>query len=325
MLAGVHDTPANLLDQYMKIPEQIKLIKGINPGQTTVILGGTHGDELTGVEVIKKLLNYFAADLSKESVNKSQNVNGNIYIGFGNPAAIALKKRAAGTGRDLNRLFIEKEIRSAPSASDQPDLVRARELAPLLEKTDLLIDIHSTSSDSPPFVCFGKNSPERKRIYRLIPVKYILTDPDSLLAIDESTELGTTDHFVSAHGGTAIAYETGKDNDITRIETIFHTILSLLQNTNSLKKVGRAQIIGNNDQPVYKISHNIIARSEIFTFTPGLNVGWQQVVRDQLIGRYADGTAEHAPIDGMIVFPKAEHKIVKGKNLFYMAVKENEI
>src|SRR5512133_862548 len=41
---------------------------------------------------------------------ENKTVSGEICIGLGNIAAIAINKRAAGTGRDLNRSFIQKEL-----------------------------------------------------------------------------------------------------------------------------------------------------------------------------------------------------------------------
>jgi predicted deacylase len=305
----------------MKTPTNFYFIKGGEAGPKTVIIGGTHGDELTGINVVNKLLNFFNASFIKNDPIDRSDLNGDLYIGLGNPAAIAAGKRAAGAGRDLNRSFVEEEIAGKADKNDRPDLLRARELAPLLASADYLIDIHSTSSDSPPFVCFGKNSFERSRLYRAMPVHYILTDPDDLLTADEHHKNGTTDNFVSAHGGTAIAYETGKEDDVSKSEQVFNTVIDLLKMTNSLKLPQGEKKDQVHEQTVYKIAFNIVAKDDTFTFEPNMARGWQPVASGQIIGRYANGEEERSPSDGMLVFPKAKNKILAGKNIFYIATK----
>ena len=303
------------------IPSQVTLIEGENPGLTVVVLGGTHGDELVGINVIKMLLRHF--NISGEdggALIKRDIVAGKIYIGLGNIAAIAINKRAAGAGRDLNRSFIQKELDAPPLPEDRPDLVRARELAPILVQADYLFDIHSTSSDSQPFVCFGRLVPGHKRLYSALPIKIVLTDPDKVLGADDDLEEpGTTDGYVLAHGGIPIVYETGLDTDVAKNVAVFNEILGLLCIVSSIPSDGELPVAQNEEPTVFKIAHNIAAKADRFAFEPNMKTGWQAIIAGQLIGRYSNGDEERAPDTGMLIFQRAEHKIIRGKNLFCIA------
>ncbi len=308
------------------IPSQITLIKGGGPGPTVVILGGTHGDELVGIRVVKMLLkNFGITNENGGDIVENMTVFGEIFIGLGNIAAIAINKRAASTGRDLNRSFIQKELDNPPLPDDRPDLTRARELSPILAKADYLFDIHSTSSESQPFVCFGHLVAGHKPLYSALPVKIVLTDPDKILGADDGLdEPGTTDGYVLAHGGIPIVYETGLDTDVAKSATVFNEILGLLRIVGSIPANGELLATKNDGPTVFKITHNIAAKGNHFTFEPTLKTGWLPIAAGQLVGRYENGLEEHSPADGMLIFPRAEHKITAGKNLYFIAVRVDD-
>lgn len=311
----------------MSLPTQCWRLEGTSPGPRVMIIGGTHGDELVGVEVIRALKSLFLVPDEASGVYERA-ITGTLTLLIGNPEAVEKRQRSSSGIRDLNRCFLQAELDREPCADDISDLVRAREVAPLLTTSNFVIDLHGTSSDSPAFVCFGKDSPQHRELYELLPVTSVLTDPDDVLSRDEGRPgRGTTDDYTERHGGIALGYETGREDDLTRVPGILTDVLRILLKVGTL--TAESPLLTNHpevathvahEQTVYTLKRSIHAHSAEFTYAPGMNTGWQTVHAGQLLGTYSDGTEEHIPEDGMLVFPKSPNKLVAGKNLYYLAV-----
>ncbi len=308
------------------IPSHVWQIVGTHAGPSVVILGGTHGDELTGVEVVRLLLKLFKLETFPAGSYPSTDILGDICFAFGNPVAIDLRQRSASGGRDLNRCFIQSELDRVQQKDDSLDLRRAREIAPLLARAQFVFDLHGTSSDSPPFVCFGKDSPRHRDLYRLLPVRYVLTDPFNIISQDDGLgERGTTDAYVEAHGGLELAYETGKEDDLTHVHGVYTDMIRLLQAVGSIapecqvKDLTQSSAVSTGSQEVFALAYSAQARDSDFCFDSGLDTGWQMVEKGQRLGCYGNGEIEYAPETGMLIFPKAAKKITKGKNFYYLA------
>lgn len=115
----------------------------MNKIKTIIISGGTHGNELTGVQLIKKWNTY--PELYNEKVNGIQ-----VDLLTVNPAAVALCRRYVDF--DINRSFADFMLHGTPN-SLCVEWNRAQELNQLFgpkgknTKTDLILDIHNTESN----------------------------------------------------------------------------------------------------------------------------------------------------------------------------------
>ena len=325
---------------YMTVPPYIWHFKGRQPGPTVVVLGGTHGDELTGIAVVRELLKKFGLLSLQAGTFERDDINGDLYFGFGNPEAIMRGTRAASV-RDLNRSFSSDQLDAPAVPSDSLDLQRARELAPLFCETDFLFDIHGTSNASPAFVC-SECTPDHAALYLLMPVQSVLSDSRGILAQQEGiNEIGTTDFFVDTHGGSewsmkkqgkkqgvGMCYETGLATDLSKVTETHAIVLRLLDATGViteafLKQCGTDRTtltaIPQVAQQRFELSNCIAAQHTSFVYASGMDRGWQQVSKGQLLGHYSSGEEVHIERDGMLLFPKAAHKIVVGKSLYYLA------
>jgi len=322
-------------------PSYIWHLKGNKQdGPNVVILGGTHGNEATAVELIRRLLAKLDLLALPAAVYERKDITGNLFVGFGNPEAILRNSRGASTGRDLNRSFSQKELATPAKPSDRLDLKRARELAPLLKNTDFLFDIHATSSPSEPAVCFGSLTQRHKEILSLIPVKFVITDPDLLYTNDVGLEeLGTSDGLVNDHGGgtwsernfgqrqgLAICYETGFFTDMSSVDQVLHTVASLLKSISVIseelfslltKDISAPTPIRN--QEIYAIAQCVTSQANHFNYEPGLDQGWQQVRQGQKIGEYDTKQPVYSPCDGLLLFQRGSANIKKDNNLFCLA------
>lgn len=143
----------------------------------------THGDETIGHSV--------ANEIKKLKLKK-----GEIFINIANEKAFKLKKRFVD--QDLNRSF--------PGKKDGNHEQRlAAHFLPIIKLFDLVIDIHSTTSDLKDAVIVTKLNKKTKDIIEAIGPKYLLY-----------MKLSKDNAFISS-AKIGIAFEYGKDKDTKAI------------------------------------------------------------------------------------------------------------
>jgi len=210
------------------------------------LMGGVHGNELMGINIIKRL----AKDIESGKYKLSGRKGAVLTLCLGNLEAIKLGKRGSEPGLDLNREFTmnvgtpsDKKTRVPEIKAYEED--RAIELAPFLRETNVLVDIHATNRPSDPFVRIsGICTDEHLRIASWFGALGETQDlpkakEDALppftktkLLLDSNFTLGgkicTTDEFVGGLGGVGICVETGLCNDLSREDEFYQRILEML-------------------------------------------------------------------------------------------------
>ena len=137
----------------------VRVLRGKEPGPVVGLMGMLHGNEPAGTGLWQ-----FVDMLGQPS-------RGEIHLIIGHPDAVAA---APGGVRyiknDLNRLFLDdQELEAKGVDFDGPDYRRMLELKPALAKLDVLVDIHTTSQPSEPFVIGYTAQPEAHRLSRSLP------------------------------------------------------------------------------------------------------------------------------------------------------------
>ena len=97
-----------------------------------LLCGGTHGNEWTGVYVVKN------EDFSYETLNISKILT--------NP--LAYENRVRYLEKDLNRCFLPDEL--GDSRSSNKEQAKAKDLLKEIQNADLVIDLHTTTSNMGP-------------------------------------------------------------------------------------------------------------------------------------------------------------------------------
>jgi predicted deacylase len=287
-----------------EIAASVWKINSGQPGKTVMFMGGTHGNERTGVEVLHKL---------KEQLenNEFQIKAGSLVLALGNLRAIEINERGSAPHQDLNRSFPLDLLMQEPLGTYEDD--RARELAPILQNVDILIDLHATNKPSEPFVvCI--HSPLSEAVHRWFQCKKVLSDPNYSL-IGQPV---TTDEYVADNGGIGICYETGQASDTSRIADVIIDCMNLLKDQGLVEgEVAEPNV----EREVYEMTEPIMLTEEGFEFENGLGEGnWGTFKVGEIIGHHGEHALE-ANYDGVVVFPKVPKLRKVGKACGYLARK----
>lgn len=169
------------------------------PLTRVAVSGGTHGNELSGVYIVR--------EMQKQKVDKKGSVS--IITVLSNPRAIDACTRYVET--DLNRCFTSSLLSSPITDSTPYELRRAQELnAELGPKgsdaaVDLLIDLHNTTSNMGLTLIFYSIDWLTLHISKYIQAKMPLT-PVRGIQLDASASNAYSLESVSKHG---LAIEVG--------------------------------------------------------------------------------------------------------------------
>jgi predicted deacylase len=295
---------------FEEVADSIWKVTGPIHGPIITILGGVHGNELTGIAVVKKLREQIeCGDIKMQG--------GTLYLALGNLKAIKMHKRGSGIGRDLNRSFPINLLDHDPIPTYEDS--RARELAPVFARSDVLIDMHATNKPSEPFVaCL--DSDQHEQVYRWFPCTKVLTDPRFVLG----GRPVTTDEYTEAYGGIGICYETGLAWDTGHIDEVLENILNLLRHKGVID--GKPPESRSCAQSIFEIIEPIILTPAGFRYAPDYGErSWERFTAGTTLGWHGEGVDKPviASFDGMIVFPKAEEHWNDGNPLGYLAKQVN--
>lgn len=175
----------------------------------------THGDETIGNSVAKKLKNL------KLKI-------GTLSIQIANPVAYRRRKRFID--QDLNRSFPGK-------ANGNHEQKLAFKLLPIIKSADIVIDIHSTTSDLKDALIVTKSDSKTLACVKVINPKYFLK-----MSV-------TKDNALISNAKVGIAFEFGRDRDI---KTINKTVLGIKRLLSHLK------MLSNKTLKIHPVKTKII-------------------------------------------------------------------
>ncbi len=193
-----------------------------------------HGNEPAGVEALKRVceqLNAAAPTLRGEFVALTGNVS-------------ALQRRARFVDADLNRHWVPARVNALRNGTPPADRsVEDEELLDLLEDIEetidaargdvYFIDIHTTSSDSPPFSTIGDTLRNRA---------FALQCPTSImLGLEEQLD-GTLLEFLNRMGHVTIGFEGGRHEDPRSVDHAEAFVWIALTATGILGDPGMPQV-----------------------------------------------------------------------------------
>ncbi len=269
--------------------EKYPIIKtGKNPGKTSVILAGIHGNEPCGIVAFESILDGLNIE------------NGTVIFQIGNPKAV--EKNVRFVDMNLNRAFknidelTENELKTYEYGVSV-------ELKSLLDKSDALLDIHSSRNiDSKQFVI---TEPKNNFISEQLPFDLVVSGFDEF-------EPGGTDSYMNLNNKIGICVECGQHDDPTAVDKAIESISSFL--------VAMGHTTGNNNKVKQeKISINFLYKNTNSKFTLSkVFKDFENISKDTIIGMDGD-TVVTAPYDSKILFAHNIEGSV-GQECFLLAV-----
>jgi succinylglutamate desuccinylase len=151
-----------------------------------VLMGGMHGDERAGADVIRALVSANAPE-----------VIGPILLGIGNPEALKLGMRNTPSGSDLNRAF------GSNGGGIGYEGERAEALKKWIQGTRVLVDLHQTHCPTPPLAVIHE-SPAHLSFAAALGLEVAVVGVEKIYA---GTMLAD---FVDRSGGLGVTVETGE-------------------------------------------------------------------------------------------------------------------
>lgn len=186
--AAVVDLPVADLYTHTRMTMPVHVINGRQPGPTVFVTAALHGDELNGIEVIRRLLARSGMKRLRGCVLAVPIVN---VFGFIN------RSRYLPDRRDLNRSFPGREEGSI--AARLAHLVATR----IIEVADYGIDLHTGA--------IGRtNLPQIRANLRDPKVSAMAEAFGSPVIIDSSLRDGSLRKYASEQGVPVIVYEAGE-------------------------------------------------------------------------------------------------------------------
>jgi predicted deacylase len=301
----------------------------LQPGPGLIVLGGVHGDETCGTAGIERIV----AALDGGSL---QLLRGQLtLVPVANPLA---RRRLRREGeRNLNRLFRP----TAPGAEPADYEARITDLlCPLLDRHEVLLDLHSFQSEGEAFAMIGpRDNPGPlepfARAFEEGQLALHLGTPRVVegwldiyaaglaqrgQAADEAAlAFGWgTNEYMRSRGGYAVTLECGQHQDPAAPEVAYQAILSALRLLGMIEPDPAAA----PRQPrsllrLVSVTDRLHAEDQFVREW----ATFDRVARGEPIGVRADGRVLHAERDGFIVFPNAE--ALPGTEWFYFAVESD--
>ena len=295
------------------------------PGPRLIVTGSVHGNETCGAEGIRRVMR----ELDSGELRVARGTL--TLVPVANPLAYA--KRERNGDRNLNRNF---------TPSDDPKDFEDRVvnwLAPLFQRHEALLDLHSTRAATQPFATFGpldndgplepfRHSAKERAFARSLGVTRFVEGWLSTYArgvqrrskagyanplnSDARYGVGTTEYMRSV-GGYAVTLECGQHDDPNSIDVAHRAIHNAL---------AHLRMSGEPAAPLAADYELLALREVVDRLHPDDRFAKQwssfdRVRAGEVIGHRHDGTLVAAEQDGWIVFP--DRNAHPGNEWFYLA------
>ena len=276
----------------------------LSSGKNFTVLGCVHGNEKSGNGGITKVISKIE---SGEIEIKSGKVT---FVPITNIEAYKQNKRFVD--RDLNRNLYPKDN---PKCNE--DFV-ANILCPILDETDILLDIHSYASQGGAFAFIGNsNESELEYCHNLGVNNFVYGWADAFGSSDKTKNtkesMGTTE-YARSKGAIGVTVECGQhkneNNEKIAYETIINALvyLDIIDSKHSLKK---------DEEFSYVKMKEVFYLEKPSKSEDGLK-HYSYFEKGKVIAKYDDGEEIISPYDGYVILP---NKKEVGQTWFYFGVK----
>jgi succinylglutamate desuccinylase len=181
------------------------------PGPHVVMFCGIHGDEVSGIHAIEKVLFDFFGGTRVL-------VLGSLTLARANEQAIAAERRYVK--HNMNRMFHENY--GSEIDQDSYEFRRTQELKSVLERCDYFLDFHSAPIADVPFLVAEERAVD---FYRKLGISRIMTGWSKF---SSGAIGGDTENYANARGALSATLESGSHFDKASNDVAYAAAISLL-------------------------------------------------------------------------------------------------
>jgi succinylglutamate desuccinylase len=280
-----------------EMPEYVWQFKGEEPGPTVTVMGGLHGNETVGIDVVEQLLAMVREKIKCGTVN----------IIIGNPEACEAGKRFID--KDANRLWGTKLM-------NIPEQKRVEDVKPFVASSDLMLDLHSTIKPvDEPFLVVPSFDHELIDTIPTLGIRKIITGEGLKLPDNDPIE---SDLFTVANGGLGVTIEAGWQEDNNLVDKTMGSVLRALEKVGIFEKDSLGKHHQAEEVKTFEIwnAYGAIFPKGNFQFALKPDgTEWQNydpIKAGEIIG-YENGEEVVAEKDSRLLFPKSNSQIVTGE------------
>ncbi len=300
--SGVTNLAVGEMIDHRPIDTPVHVIRGKKPGRRLLVTAGLHGDEINGVDVIRRLLK--RRDLRR--------IRGDlIAVPVVNIVAFLNRSRYTPDRRDLNRLFPGSE-----SGSMGARLARAL-VSELADQCTHAIDLHTGATYRPnlPQIRVTDDDPEALDLAKAFGAPVVMVG---------DTREGSFRHVFALSGKPMLLFEGGEANrlDASTVRVALRGIVTAMRHLGMLP--------ADRHKPGSRPRRVVVSRRSYWTraprgglFVPLVPLG-KAVSKDTVMGVIADpfGTKEtpiHPRYDGVVIGRVSQGIADAGDGVFHIA------
>ncbi len=281
-------------------PTPVLVVNGVNPGPTLCLTGAIHGDELNGIEIVRRTV----YDLDPDELSGRV-----IGIPIVNLQGFQRGSRYLPDRRDLNRHFP-----GTPTGS-LADRIAHSLFTQVIKHCDLLVDIHTGSLRR-------TNLPQLRADMNIPSVADLTRGFDRMAVVHSTGAEGMLRTAAVAVGITAVTLEAGESLRIQehQIEAGVHSINSLMEKQGMISRM----FVWGDPEPVYYNSYWIRSEHGGILFSD-IELG-DRVSQGQILGYVADPitNAQHpirAVSDGRVIGMAVDQVVMAGFAAYHVGAR----
>jgi predicted deacylase len=282
---------------------KIVTYRTVEAGPALTVLGAVHGNERCGAEAINRLI----AEVDKGAVTLKRGTLQLVPIT--NPRAY--REGVRFVERNLNRHLYPKEAKV--NYEDHLDPI----LCGVLDRTDVLLDLHSYTSQGGPFIFLGGENAREVAFAKALGVPdFVVGWADAFGSGDGIKESQGTTEYARTRGALAVTLECGQHLNADAADIGYRAILRGLAHLDMLD----AGTPATPKKETPSGMQRVVRMKSVYRREEGATLAkpWRHfdaVAKGEAMARLANGKAVPAPDDGFIVLPK--EKAATGEEWFF--------
>ncbi|MDX1757844.1 MAG: succinylglutamate desuccinylase/aspartoacylase family protein [Marinobacter sp.] len=281
-------------------PTPVLVVNGVNPGPTLCLTGAIHGDELNGIEIVRRTV----YDLDPQELAGAV-----IGVPIVNLQGFQRGSRYLPDRRDLNRHF------PGSASGSLADRIAHSLFNQVIRHCDLLVDIHTGSLRR-------TNLPQLRADMNIARVADFTRGFDRMAVVHSTGAEGMLRTAAVAAGITAVTLEAGESLRIQehQIEAGVHSLNSLMEKQGMISRM----FVWGEPEPVYYNSYWIRSEHGGILFSD-VELG-DRVSRGEILGYVADPitNAQHpirATSDGRVIGMAVDQVVMAGFAAYHVGAR----